>query len=281
VSAAVATARRGLGEVRKVPAFVRRDFLVLLSYRVAFAGDFVHIGVQAVLFSFIGKLVDPALLPAYGGSPTTYMQFAMIGVILSLITALLLRRVATAVRQEQMIGTLEALLTTPTAPTTVQAGSVAFDLLFIPVRMGGLLLAVTLVFGLDFQASGVLPALAVLVAYVPFVWGLGLVTAATIVTFRRGTGVLAAGMGFLGIASGAFFPLALLPGWLQGVAEANPIAIAIEAVREALIGGGGWGVIGTEVLVMVPVAGFSLFLGVTAFRAALAREHRRGTLGLY
>ena len=52
---------------------------------------------------------------------------------------LLLQRVAMAVRQEQMIGTLEALLVTPTSPTTVQVGSVAFDLVFVPIRMALLL----------------------------------------------------------------------------------------------------------------------------------------------
>jgi ABC-2 type transport system permease protein len=273
--------RQGVGELRKLPAFVRRDVLVLLSYRVAFAADLLHIGVQAILFSFIGKLVDPARLPAYGGTPTTYLQFVMIGVVLTLVTGLLLQRVATAVRQEQMIGTLEALLATPTAPTTIQAGSVALDLLFIPIRMGALLGVVTLVFGLDFELSGVLPALAVLVVYVPFLWGLGLLSAAAIVTFRRGTGLLAAGTGILGIASGAFFPLDLLPEWLQTVAEANPIAIALEAVREALIGGAGWDAIRADALLVLPFSALSLFAGVAGFRAALAREHRRGSLGLY
>jgi ABC-2 type transport system permease protein len=281
MTAAIATARQGLAEARKLPAFVRRDLLVLLSYRVAFAADLLHIGVQAILFSFIGKLVDPTLLPAYGGTQTTYLQFTMIGVVLTLVTGMLLQKVATAVRQEQLIGTLEALLATPTAPGTIQAGSVAFDLLFVPVRMGALLGAVTVVFGLGFEASGVLPALAVLVAFVPFVWGLGLMSAAAIVTFRRGTGVLVAGMGLLGIASGAFFPLDLLPAWLQAVAEANPVAIAMEAVREALIGGAGWHAIRPEALLMLPASACSLFLGVAAFRAALGREHRRGTLGLY
>lgn len=281
MSAAAATARQGVAELRKLPAFMRRDLLVLLSYRVAFAADLMHIAVQAILFSFIGKLVDPARLPAYGGTQATYLQFTIIGVVLTLVSALLLQRVATAVRQEQLIGTLEALLATPTAPTTIQAGSVALDLLFIPIRMGALLGVVALTFGLDLSLGGVAPALVVLVAYVPFLWGLGLTSAAAIVTFRRGTGALAAGMGIVGIVSGAFFPLSLLPSWLQGVAEANPVAIALEAIREALIGGAGWGAIGPEALVMLPASVLSLLVGVTAFRWALAREHRRGTLGLY
>ena len=115
----------------------------------------------------------------------------------------------------------------------------------------------------------------------PFVWGLGLVTAAAIVTFRRGEGLLGVTMSVLGLASGAFFPLTLLPAWLQTVAGANPVAIAMEGTREALIGGAGWSAIGSEIIVLGILSVASLFAGVTAFRAALAREHRRGTLGLY
>ena len=82
--------------------------------------------------------------------------------------------------------------------------------------------------------------------FVPFVWGLGLVAAAVIVTFRRGGGVIGFVMSILGLASGAFFPLALLPAWAQTIAEANPVAIVMEGTREALIGGAGWDGVGLQ-----------------------------------
>ena len=268
-------------EARKVPAFMRRDLLVLLSYRVAFASDLLFIGIQAAMFGFVAELVDPTKLPTYGGKATGYFEFVMVGVVIATVSGLLLQRVATAIRQEQMIGTLEALLISPTSPTTVQAGSVAFDLLFIPVRMALLLAVVAITLGLGYDPSGILPSLVLLGAFVPFVWGLGLITAAAIVTFRRGEGLLGVVMSVLGLASGAFFPLTLLPGWLQTVAEANPVAIVMEGTREALIGGAGWDAIGSEILILGVLSVASLFAGVTAFRAALAREHRRGTLGLY
>lgn len=270
-----------VAEARKVPAFMRRDFLIMLSYRAAFASDLLYIAIQAVMFGFVAELIDPSTLPAYNGVTASYFDFVMIGVVITTVSGLLLQRVATAIRQEQMIGTLEALLVTPTSPTTVQAGSVAFDLLFIPVRMGLLLAAVSVTLGLGYESSGILPALTVLCAFVPFVWGLGLITAAAIVTFRRGEGVLGVTMSVLGLASGAFFPLALLPDWMQTLAEANPVAIAMEGTREALIGGVGWNAIGSEMVVLAVFSAAALVAGVFAFRAALSREHRRGTLGLY
>ena len=270
-----------VAEARKVPAFVRRDLLVLLSYRVAFASDLLFIGIQAAMFGFVAQLIDPSKLPTYGGERAGYFEFVMVGVVITTVSGLLLQRVATAIRQEQMIGTLEALLVTPTSATTVQAGSVAFDLLFIPIRMGLLLLVAALTLGLGFEAGGILPSVALLAAFVPFLWGLGLVTAAAIVTFRRGTGVLGVTMSVLGLVSGAFFPLTLLPVWMQTAAGANPVAIVMEGTREALIGGSGWAGVATAMLVLIPFSAVALLAGVAAFRAALDREHRRGTLGLY
>ena len=270
-----------VAEARKIPAFMRRDFLVLLSYRAAFASDLFYIAIQAVMFGFVAELVDSSKLPEYGGVTTSYFDFVMIGVVITTVSTVLLQRVAMAVRQEQMIGTLAALLVTPPSATTVQAGSVAFDLLFIPIRMALLLFAVAVTLGLGYEWSGAVPSIVLFVAFVPFVWGLGLLTAAAIVTFRRGTGALGVIMSVLGLASGAFFPLTLLPGWLQTLAEANPVAIAMEGTREALIGGAGWDAIGSEFFALAVFSAAALFAGVTAFRAALAREHRRGTLGLY
>jgi ABC-2 type transport system permease protein len=270
-----------VAEARKVPAFLRRDLLTMLSYRAAFVGDLLAIGVQAVMFGFVAELVDPSALPTYNGVHTGYFEFVMVGVVIATVSGLLLQKVSTAIRQEQMIGTLEALLVTPTSPTTVQAGSVGFDLLFIPIRTAALLLAVALTLGLDFAASGILPSVVLLMAFVPFLWGLGLVAAAAIVTFRRGGGVVGVAMSVLGLASGAFFPLTLLPLWIQRIAEANPVAIAMEGTREALIGGAGWAGVGSALLVLVPLSVVALVAGVMAFRAALAREHRNGTLGLY
>jgi ABC-2 type transport system permease protein len=146
--------------------------------------------------------------------------------------------------------------------------------------MALLLIVAALTLGLAFEPAGILPSVALLAAFVPFVWGLGLITAAAIVTFRRGTGMLGVAMSVLGLASGAFFPLTLLPLWLQRVAEANPIAIVMEGTRGALIGGAPEN-LSASLLVLMLMSALALAAGVWAFRAALAREHRRGTLGLY
>ena len=268
-------------ELRKLPAFLRRDVLTAWSYRSAFVSDWIALLLGILVFYFIGRLVDPATLPSYGGTRSGYMAYVTIGFALGGFVVLALSRVATAIQREQLMGTLESVLLTPTAPATVQIGSVVYDLLYIPIRTGLFLFVVAVAFGLDFQLAGAPAALLFLLAFIPFVWGIGIVTAAVVLTFRRGSGAANFGVTLLTLASGAFFPLTLLPHWLTGVAEHNPMAVTVEAIRKALLGGAGLGSLGGDLLLVLPFAAASLAAGVLAFRAALGREQRRGTLGLY
>ena len=209
------------------------------------------------------------------------MEFVAIGIALGAFVQLGLGRLSAAIRQEQMIGTLESPLMTPTEPTTIQLGSAVYDLFYIPLRTGAFLAIVALTFGLEFHVSGFAPATLILLLFIPFVWGLGVLSAAAMLTFRRGGN----GVGFLGalltIGSGAYIPVALFPSWLQGVARLNPITTAVNGMREVLIGTAGWGRAGHICLELFPAAAVSLCVGLVAFRLALRRERRRGTLGLY
>jgi ABC-2 type transport system permease protein len=270
-----------LGELRKLPAFIRRDFLVALSYRMSFFSDALSLVSLTLVFYFVGLLVDPSKLPTYGGSQVSYIEFAAIGLALGVYTQFGLDRVASAIRSEQMMGTLESLLITPTAPSTIQVGSVAFSFLYLPVRTLLFLVALAVAFGLDFEAGGILPALAILLFYVPFIWGFGVIGAAVVLTFRRGGGLVALGAMALALVSGVYFPLDLLPDWIASISQYNPVALAISGMRDALLGGAGWSVIAPTIGLLAAMSFVSLILGLAVFRLALRRERRRGTLGLY
>ncbi|HWL32773.1 MAG TPA: ABC transporter permease [Gaiellaceae bacterium] len=282
MNAVVAATRRTRGlELRKLAAFVRRDFLVAWSYRLSFVTGFLGLLGGALVFYFVGLMVDPASIPPVDGKPVSYLEFAVVGMALGGFLHLGLERVSAALRNEQLMGTLESLLSTPTAQVTVQIGSVLFDLIFIPVRMTILLTTLALAFGLGLQLDGVPQALVILIFFMPFVWGLGILAAAITLTFRHGAGVVGLAVAGLTLVSGLYFPVGLLPGWLTAAAEANPLAIAAESLRDALLGGADWSAIGPDILILTPLSLLSFLLGTAAFRVALRRERRLGTLGAY
>jgi ABC-2 type transport system permease protein len=170
---------------------------------------------------------------------------------------------------------------TPTAWTTIELGSAFYDLLYVPVRTVVFLLLTAVFFGASYDASGLPAAMLALMVFIPCVWGLGVISAAGTVTFRRGGG----GIGFvvtLGtLSSGAFFPIVLLPEWVQTLAKWNPIALAVGAMRAALLGGASIAEVWPAISRLAFLSLFTLSAGSIAFRRALARERRKGTLGLY
>jgi ABC-2 type transport system permease protein len=268
-------------EGRKLFAFLRRDVLVAWSYRLPFVTDWVAMILQAVVFGFVGKLIPASSLPTFGGEPVEYLEFVAVGIAISSFLAVGLSRLMTVIRQEQVQGTLEALLLTPTAWSTIEIGSAFYDILYVPIRTAVFLGLTAVFFDANYHLAGVGPAAAVLLAFIPFVWGLGVISAASTLTFRRGAG----GIGFIvsiaTIGSGAYFPLTVLPVWVQEIAAYNPVAIAVTAMREALLGGATWVDVWPSVVRLIPMSALAMILGAVAFRAAIARERRRGTLGLY
>ena len=293
-------------ELAKLGAFVRRDFQIAWSYRMAFVSEWVTLAVQVAMFAYVGRLIDPSVLPTYGGThatymqfvtigiavsalmhlalgrvagglrteqltgtleplmltptapatiqfgrlidpsvlPTyggthaTYMQFVTIGIAVSALMHLALGRVAGGLRTEQLTGTLEPLMLTPTAPATIQFGTVLYDLIYIPLRLALFLGIVAALFDLSFDPSGIAPAFVLLLALMPFLWGLGVANAAAALTFKRGGAGLGLLVSLIALGSGAYFPIELLPHWLYAVVRLNPVAMAITGIRRELIGGG-------------------------------------------
>ncbi len=270
-----------LSEIRKLPAFVRRDLLEALSYPLVFVSDSLSMIGQVVVFYFIGRMVSPSTLQRFGGSQVSYIEFVSVGIALTSVISVGLLTVISAVRTEQLYGTLEALLASPTAPTTLQLGFAAYDMLYVPLRMTAFLGLVSVLFGAHYTWTGLGPAALVLLSFGPLVWGLGIVSAAGVLTFRKGGLVT----GFAGVAfavlSVTYVPIGVLPSWLQPVARVNPVTIALNGMRSALLGTAGYRDVFPQFLTLLPIAIVFVLASIWAFRAALRRERRRGSLGLY
>ena len=269
------------GEFKKVPAFVRRDFLVTWSYRLAFLSDFVNMFVQVLTFGFIGQIVNQSAIPEYGGTQPGYVEFVVVGIVVTSFLQIALSRVVNVIRQEQFQGTLEAVTMTPTSMSTFQIGSVAYDLAYVPIRTTVFLVATSLLLDISFNPSGYLLAIPILLFFIPFVWGLGIITAAATLTFRRGAGLITFFVSGLVLLSESYFPIDVFPEWLQSLAEWNPLYVALHSIRELVIGSSGWEVVPGTVAYLAPCTAVSLTAGLFAFRWALARERRAGTLGIY
>jgi ABC-type polysaccharide/polyol phosphate export permease len=272
---------RLLLELRKIPAFVRRDALIAWSYRTAFISEITGTFLQVGVFFFLSFLVDPTRMPRVGQTRADYMGFVAVGLSVALFYQIGVARLLSGVRNEQLMGTFEALLSTPTSPTTIQLGMVAYDLLRIPLRAGLLLGIAAGVFGVHLRWAGLGQALVLAFALLPFAWGMAAAMTALVVTVRQATGLIGFANYALLIGSGTYFPLEMFPQWLAVPLALNPLALALQGTRDALLGEMGWSETFRLAVLILPVAISTWAVGTMAFRYALQRERRAGTLGLY
>lgn len=269
-------------EASKLKAFFRRDIRIMWSYRMAFFLGWGGLIIQVVMFALLGRIVAAGALPAYGGSETSYLEFVIVGIALTSFLGISLAQVVNALRNEQLMGTLESVLMTPTAMSTVLLGSVTQDVVQVPIRTGVFLVAAWGLFDLQLSAAGLIPTLLLLLSVAPVIWGVGMVSAAGVLTFRRGGAAINLGAAALTATSGAFFPVQVFPKGIADLALAwNPLTITLEASRAALLGGAGWSPLLPALSKLLPLSVLTIGMGAIAVHLAMRRERRRGTLGLY
>jgi ABC-2 type transport system permease protein len=263
------------GPVRRAArAFFARDARVALSYKLPFALEIVSAGFALLTTWFIAKLVDAGQVP--GG----YFAFVVLGLAVATLVDAAVATVGADVRGEQMLGTLEATLSTGLPTHALAAGMVAFPL--VSAAFSAVVYLVLAVL-LGVRAPGAnwpLALTGVVIAVVAFS-GLGFVGAALVLLIRRAAAAVGWLVAVLGFAAGEFFPPHLLPGWMQALAALSPLTWCLRVVRAAVLEGAGWSDAWNELAVLVVMAFAFLALGVVTLSVALRHARRRGTLAGY
>lgn len=263
--------------LRRAWAFVTRDFREELSYRFAFVLQLFGLAWVLVLFAYGARLVDPSFpaLQPYGGNWFSYvllgyapLEFLRVGVF----------GFSASVREAQSHGTLEALLVTRAGIPTIVFGSVAYGYLRAAFRallfLGIGIAAAGAVSRADFVAAGTFVALSVICF-----GAIGVLSASFVMVFKRGDPVSILVVGTSTLFAGLFFPPQLL-GPLEIVSKFLPLTYAMEGVRLAAQGHG-LGALAGELGMLALFCAVLVPLAAWAFRAALDRARRDGTLGQY
>ena len=265
--------------MRKFWAFLKRDFLQEASYRLSFVFQVYGIVFGAALFYFVAQLF-PAQIPALAPYGTTYFPFVLVGLSFQGLMQSGMTSYAASIRQGQMLGTLEAMLVTPTSLPTIVTASALWAYLRASLNMA-LYLAVGVALGADFSHANILGAATILVLSVVAFSALGILSAAFTLAYKRGDPVASIFGNASALLGGTYFPVEVLPPWLRPVAELIPLRHALEGMRGALLRGQGplalWreeAVLGLLALVLLPAA-------VWAFRLAVRKAKRDGSLAQY
>lgn len=197
-----------------------------------------------------------------------FVAFLMPGII-ALTMAFASMSTAVGLAEDLGTGMVDRLRSLPIARSTVVAGRLLSDVLQNVVVMG-VMVAVGMAVGFRFD-NGAGAAVAMVALALCFALSVSTGAAYLGIRTRRPETTMSVGLTYLFpicFVSGAFVPLATLPGWLQPVARANPVTVVVEAMRALALGG-------PVALRTVEATGW--MVGIAAVFVPLAvRAYRRG-----
>lgn len=116
------------------------------------------------------------------------------------------------------------------------------------------------------------------VASVSFV-GIGMMTSVLpLISPEKGTQLGFVAQGVLLVVSGVYYPVSVLPGWMQWLATVSPATYALDGVRDAILEGDGLGALGDELWPLLAIGVVSIPLGLAVFRLGERHAKRHGKL---
>ena len=266
---------RGL---RDLLLFFKRDLRIASTYRSPFVLEIVEALFGAAMFYYVARFVDSPELKHSLPHGTTYFAYSLVGFAFFDYLHAALDSFDRSLEEARDTGTLEPLLVTQVPLPVIIAGSAVYPFLATTLRIAVYLGWGALLFGFPLQSANWLTVIVVLLATLLAFSGMGILSSAYLLLFKRGNPAKWFLLSVSGVAGGMLFPVSILPDWLQFVAHMNPVTYALDAMRSALLDGANVLQIAHPLSILLLFAVILLPLSIGTFSWALRRTKTTGTL---
>src|ERR671922_2565246 len=165
---------------------------------------------------------------------TTLLIGAVVWSYLGVVFEILTETVA----WERWEGTIEYTFMAPLSRPVHLIGMGLFAVGYGVVRAGIVFTVIAAFFGLHMPDANFAAALVVLaIASVSFI-GIGMMTAVLpLISPEKGTQIGFVGQGILLVVSGVYYPVSVLPEWMQWLSKISPATYALNGIRHAILDG--------------------------------------------
>jgi ABC-2 type transport system permease protein len=197
--------------------------------------------------------------------------WAYLGIIFEILTE--------TVAWERWEGTIEYTFMAPLSRPIHLFGMGLFAIVYGIIRAILLFGVVALFFDVNVGGANFLAALVILlIASIPFI-GIGMMTAVLpLISPEKGTQLGFIAQGILLVVSGVYYPVSVLPEWMQWLATISPATYALEGIRAAVLDGAGLGAVWGDLWPLLVIGAVSIPVGLAAFRAGERYAKRHGKL---
>lgn len=265
----------------KAIAFLRRDFQTQASYRLNFVLRTVGILVSISVFYFISQVVGSAIDPTVLRYGTDYFHFALLGIAFVPFISISANSMADAVHDYQQNGTLEVLFLSPTPILLVLVLSTLWRYCWAFAETAFYLLTAALVFHAALNWANIFLAVGIVLVTIVANAGLGLINASFVLVTKRQSPLARLLTLLTSLLAGVYFPVAVLPQWLQFFSRLFPATYALESLRRTLLQGATLRDLQWALLALVGFTVVLLPLGIVAFHYATRWAKIDGSLAQY
>ncbi len=195
--------------------------------------------------------------------------WAYLGIIFEIVTE--------TVAWERWEGTIEYTFMAPVSRPVHLFGMGIFAVLYGIVRAAIVFAVVVAFIGLHVGQANYAAALALLgVASISFI-GIGMMTAVLpLISPEKGTQLGFVAQGLMLVVSGVYYPVSVLPGWMEWTSKISPATYALRGNRAQILQGAGlaW----ADVWPLIVIGAVSVPLGLLVFRTGERYAKRHGKL---
>ncbi|TME63643.1 MAG: ABC transporter permease [Chloroflexi bacterium] len=268
----VAAVRKELRQVRRYPTLL----LSVLFWPVLLPTAWVLMG-----RAYSGG--DPEALAAFAqraGSPEV-AGFVFVGYAMYMWLSTLLWGPGTALRTEQVRGSLEAVFLTPASRLVPLFGPGAANILPASLNFVVMGVALWLLFGFVPTVAAIAWTLVIIVLGIPAMYAIGALFAASVLRFGEVGPVVQLVRGVFVLACGITFPVAMLPVWAQVSARFLPPTYIVDDIRSVLLRGAGLADVAWDLAFVLAIAVVIAAAAAAVFAALETSARRTGMLSRF
>ncbi len=264
-------------EFRASYAFIERNFNIVKRY---WAWELVWITysvVNSLSVSYIGMGMEK--LGGQGIDSRFLVLYLAIGTIVWRYLSVIFYWVTDVIGMERWEGTIEYTLMAPVQRITHMLGQTAFAVVYSMFHTAIILGATVVFFNLSLTNANLVGSAVMLLAGSFSFIGISIVGAILPLLFpERGSQMTHVIIALLLLVSGVYYPVEVLPGWLQALSRLSPATYVLDGVRVTLVEGTATLSLWPYIWPLLIIGAITIPAGLTIFDWAEQYAKRAGKL---
>lgn len=264
-----------------IKVFFQKDKKIYFSYRFNIFLLFVSFGIYLSILYFFSELVNFNDFI----NQDTYFLYALIGIAIADFCLSISSGIRNEIMTSRSNGTFEELIIAPHNPLFIILLMFVFPVFMALIRLLFYLILILIVSYYLVDISYTIKDFIIILVLIPLSClcyiGVGMISAAFVISFDRGDPIIYFNSAATFILSGVFYPTSVLWPFLEYISRFIPIKHVIEISRSLAFDEVEYNIVNNGIISLVLLSIIFIFIGLLACNLSINRAKNLGTFGNY